>query len=116
MGYRIKPLWDVIAYTLSNVPLPAYGKKCVLFAITNSLLSVDFPPKDGLPHADDEHEERVFLIRFYIEKNPLFLLGFLSDSFCYPDPSSVTVRESPSDLVLHIRGNALIRSNHMARV
>ncbi|KAI3735818.1 hypothetical protein L6452_15337 [Arctium lappa] len=47
-----KPLWDVIAYTVSKVPLPTPGKERVLFAIENSLLSVDFPPKDGLPHAD----------------------------------------------------------------
>lgn len=37
---------------MSNVLLPTPGKERVLFAIENSLLSVDFPPKDGLPHAD----------------------------------------------------------------
>lgn len=47
-----KPLWDVIAYTVSKVPLPAPGKDRVLFAIENSLLAVEVPPKDGLPHAD----------------------------------------------------------------
>nr|XP_043631013.1 DENN domain and WD repeat-containing protein SCD1 [Erigeron canadensis] len=47
-----KPLWDVIAHIVSNVPLPTPGKERVLFAIENSLLSVDFPSKDGLPHAD----------------------------------------------------------------
>ncbi|KAJ0604776.1 putative cDENN domain, tripartite DENN domain, DENN domain lobe protein [Helianthus annuus] len=52
MHFFCKPLWDVITYTLSNVPLPAPGKECVLFGIENTLLSVDFPPKDGLPHAD----------------------------------------------------------------
>ncbi|KAL9170293.1 hypothetical protein ABFS82_04G136000 [Erythranthe guttata] len=47
-----KPLWDVIAYLVSNVPLPTPGKDRVLFAIENSLLAVEFPPTDGLPHAD----------------------------------------------------------------
>ncbi|XP_051119738.1 DENN domain and WD repeat-containing protein SCD1 [Andrographis paniculata] len=47
-----KPLWDVIAYIVSNVPLPTPGKDRVLFAIENSLLAVDVPPRDGLPHAD----------------------------------------------------------------
>lgn len=47
-----KPLWDVIAYSVSNVPLPTPGKDRVLFAIENSLLSVEVPPKEGLPHAD----------------------------------------------------------------
>ncbi|PIN06522.1 RAS signaling inhibitor ST5 [Handroanthus impetiginosus] len=47
-----KPLWDVIAYLVSNIPLPTPGKDRVLFAIENSLLAVEFPPKNGLPHAD----------------------------------------------------------------
>lgn len=47
-----KPLWDVIAYMVSNVPLPTPGKDRVLFAIENCLLSVEAPPKEGLPHAD----------------------------------------------------------------
>lgn len=47
-----KPLWDVIAYLVSNVPLPTPGKERVLFAIENCLLSVEAPLKDGLPHAD----------------------------------------------------------------
>lgn len=47
-----KPLWDVIAFTISKVPLPTPGKDRVLFAIENSLLSVEVPPKEGLPHAD----------------------------------------------------------------
>ncbi|CAI9113596.1 OLC1v1014226C1 [Oldenlandia corymbosa var. corymbosa] len=47
-----KPLWDVIAYLVSNVPLPTPGKDRVLFAIENSLLAVEVPPKDWLPHAD----------------------------------------------------------------
>ncbi|CAK7349759.1 unnamed protein product [Dovyalis caffra] len=47
-----KPLWDVISYMVSNVPLPTPGKDRVLFAIENCLLSVEAPPKDGLPHVD----------------------------------------------------------------
>uniref|UniRef100_A0A7N2MPS3 UDENN domain-containing protein n=1 Tax=Quercus lobata TaxID=97700 RepID=A0A7N2MPS3_QUELO len=47
-----KPLWDVIAHMVSNVPLPTPGRDRVLFAIDNCLLSVEAPPKDGLPHAD----------------------------------------------------------------
>ncbi|KAA3456169.1 DENN domain and WD repeat-containing protein SCD1 [Gossypium australe] len=47
-----KPLWDVIAHMVSDVPLPTPGKERVLFAIDNCLLSVEVPPKDGLPHAD----------------------------------------------------------------
>ncbi|KAJ6746354.1 DENN DOMAIN-CONTAINING PROTEIN 3 [Salix koriyanagi] len=47
-----KPLWDVISYMVSNVPLPTPGKDLVLFAIENCLLSVEAPPKDGLPHVE----------------------------------------------------------------
>ncbi|XP_075503526.1 DENN domain and WD repeat-containing protein SCD1 isoform X1 [Primulina tabacum] len=47
-----KPLWDVIACLVSKVPLPEPGKDRVLFAIENSLLAVEVPPKDGLPHVD----------------------------------------------------------------
>ena len=50
--YSSKPLWDVIASMVSNVPLPTPGKDRVLFAIENSLLAVEAPPRDGLPHAD----------------------------------------------------------------
>jgi hypothetical protein len=47
-----KPLWDVISHMVSNVPLPTPGKNRVLFAIENSLLSAEAPPKEWLPHAD----------------------------------------------------------------
>ncbi|KAJ6758317.1 DENN DOMAIN-CONTAINING PROTEIN 3 [Salix koriyanagi] len=47
-----KPLWDVISYMVSNVPLPTPGKDLVLFAIKNCMLSVQAPPKDGLPHVE----------------------------------------------------------------
>ncbi|KAF9667820.1 hypothetical protein SADUNF_Sadunf15G0063100 [Salix dunnii] len=45
-----KPLWDVISYMVSNLPMPTPGKDLVLFAIENCLLSVEAPSKDGLPH------------------------------------------------------------------
>lgn len=45
-------MWDIIAYLVSNVPLPTPGKDRVLFAIENCLLSVEAPPKESLPHAD----------------------------------------------------------------
>ncbi|KAM7266773.1 hypothetical protein ACFE04_008939 [Oxalis oulophora] len=51
-GGSSRPLWDVISHMVSNVPLPTPGKDRVLFAIENSLLAVEAPPKDGLPHAD----------------------------------------------------------------
>jgi hypothetical protein len=47
-----KPLWDVISHMVSNVPLPTPGKNRVLFAIKNSLLFAEAPPKEWLPHAD----------------------------------------------------------------
>ncbi|KAH6799148.1 stomatal cytokinesis defective / SCD1 protein [Perilla frutescens var. frutescens] len=47
-----KPLWELVAFLVSNVPMPTPGKDRVLFAIENSLLAIDVPPKDGLPHAD----------------------------------------------------------------
>jgi len=47
-----KPLWDIIAYMVSNVPLPTPGKDRVLFAVENCLLSVEAPPEDSLPQAD----------------------------------------------------------------
>lgn len=47
-----KQLWEIIGFLVSNVPLPTPGKDIVFFAIENSLLAIDVPPKDGLPHAD----------------------------------------------------------------
>lgn len=47
-----KPLWDLIAHLVINVPLPSPGGSIVLFAMENYLLSIELPPKDGLPHAD----------------------------------------------------------------
>ncbi|RAL37856.1 hypothetical protein DM860_000550 [Cuscuta australis] len=47
-----KPLWEVIAHVVSNVPLPDPGRDRVLFSVDSSLLCVEIPPRDGLPHAD----------------------------------------------------------------
>ncbi|XP_042042708.1 DENN domain and WD repeat-containing protein SCD1-like isoform X1 [Salvia splendens] len=45
-------LWEIVAFLVSNVPLPTPGKERAFFTIENSLLVIDVPPKDGLPHAD----------------------------------------------------------------
>lgn len=47
-----KPIWEIVMHLVLNVPLPSPGKNCILFSIENTLLSVEVPPKDGLPHAD----------------------------------------------------------------
>ncbi|XP_011072936.1 DENN domain and WD repeat-containing protein SCD1-like [Sesamum indicum] len=47
-----RPLWEVISFVISKVSLPAPGKERVLFAIENSLLAVEVPSRDSLPHAD----------------------------------------------------------------
>lgn len=60
-----KPLWDVIAYMVSNVPLPTPGKDRVLFAIENCLLSVEAPPKEGLPHADVWVHFALYNLKFF---------------------------------------------------
>lgn len=94
-----KPLWDVIAYTVSNVPLPTPGKERVLFAIENSLLSVDFPPKDGLPHADISFQPLVQCLdvdnfiklftavlierRILLRSNKYSLLTLASEAICH---------------------------------
>ncbi|KAF9667642.1 hypothetical protein SADUNF_Sadunf15G0045000 [Salix dunnii] len=54
-----KPLWDVISYMVSNVPMPTLGKDLVLFAIENCLLFVEAPPKDGLPHVEVSFQSMV---------------------------------------------------------
>lgn len=94
-----KPLWDVISYTVSNVPLPTPGKGRVLFAIENSLLSVDFPPKDGLPHADISFQPLVQCLdvdnfiklftavlierRVLLRSNKYSLLTLASEAICH---------------------------------
>ncbi|XWS50709.1 hypothetical protein CRYUN_Cryun12cG0109900 [Craigia yunnanensis] len=94
-----KPLWDVIAYMVSNVPLPTPGKERVLFAIGSSLLSVEAPPKDGLPHADILFQPLVQCLdvdnliklftavllerRILLRSNKYSLLTLVSEAICH---------------------------------
>ncbi|KAK8337692.1 hypothetical protein V6Z11_A09G204900 [Gossypium hirsutum] len=95
----VKPLWDVIAHIVSNVPLPTPGKERVLFAIDNCLLSVEVPPKDGLPHADISFQPLVQCLdvdnliklftavllerRILIRSNKYSLLTLASEAICH---------------------------------
>ncbi|KAL2934077.1 DENN domain and WD repeat-containing protein SCD1, partial [Bienertia sinuspersici] len=94
-----KPLWDVIAFMVSNVPLPTPGKDRVLFAIENSLLCVEAPPKDGLPHADISFQPLVQCLdvdnllmlftavllerRILLRSNKYSLLTLVSEAICH---------------------------------
>ncbi|KAL4573685.1 hypothetical protein LXL04_020500 [Taraxacum kok-saghyz] len=94
-----KPLWDVISYTVSKVPMPSPGKGRVLFGIENSLLSVDFPAKDGLPHADISFQPLVQCLdvdnfiklftavlierRVLLRSNKYSLLTLASEAICH---------------------------------
>ncbi|XP_077212384.1 DENN domain and WD repeat-containing protein SCD1-like isoform X2 [Tasmannia lanceolata] len=94
-----KPLWDVIAHMVLNVPLPTPGKNRVLFAVENCLLSVEAPPKDGLPHADISFQPLVQcldvdnLIRLFtavllerrvlLRSNKYSLLTLVSEAICH---------------------------------
>ncbi|XP_050236347.1 DENN domain and WD repeat-containing protein SCD1 [Mercurialis annua] len=94
-----KQLWDVIAYMVSNVPLPTPGRERVLFAIENCLLSVEAPPKDGLPHADISFQPLVQcldvdnLIKFFtavllerrilLRSNKYSILTLVSEAICH---------------------------------
>ncbi|KAG6672840.1 hypothetical protein I3842_16G079400 [Carya illinoinensis] len=94
-----KPLWDVIAHIVSNVPLPNPGKDRVLFAIENCLLSVEAPPKDGLPHADISFQPLVQCLdvdnliklfvavllerRILLRSNKYSLLTLVSEAICH---------------------------------
>lgn len=94
-----KPLWDVIAHTVSNVPLPTPGKERLLFAIENSLLAVEVPPVDGLPHADISFQPLLqcldvdnFIMlftavlierRILIRSNKYSLLTLASEAICH---------------------------------
>ncbi|CAM8977111.1 unnamed protein product [Rhodiola kirilowii] len=94
-----KPLWDVIAYMVSNVPLPTPGKDRVLFAIENCLLSVEAPPKEGLPHADVSFQPLVQCLdvdnliilftavllerRVLLRSNKYSLLTLVSEAICH---------------------------------
>lgn len=52
LNFFSSQLWEIVAFLVSNVPMPTPGKERVFFTIENSLLVIDVPPKDGLPHAD----------------------------------------------------------------
>lgn len=94
-----KPLWEVIAYLVSNVPLPTPGKDRVLFAIENSLLAVEVPPKDGLPHADISFQPLVQCLdvdnfiklftavlierRILLRSNKYSVLTLVSEAICH---------------------------------
>ncbi|XAR63896.1 hypothetical protein NMG60_11024041 [Bertholletia excelsa] len=94
-----KPLWNVIANLVSGVPLPTPGKDRVLFAIENSLLAVEVPPKDGLPHADISFQPLVQCLdvdnflqlftavllerRVLLRSNKYSLLTLVSEALCH---------------------------------
>ncbi|XP_057951943.1 DENN domain and WD repeat-containing protein SCD1 isoform X2 [Malania oleifera] len=94
-----KPLWDVIAHMVSNVPLPTPGKDRVLFAIESCLLSVEAPPKDGLPHADISFQPLVQCLdvdnliklftavllerRILLRSNKYSILTLVSEAICH---------------------------------
>ncbi|KMZ63401.1 hypothetical protein ZOSMA_40G00290, partial [Zostera marina] len=93
-----KPLWDVIAYMVSNIPVPSPGRDRVIFSIENCLLSIEVPPEDDLPHADISFQPLVQcldvdnLIKLFtamlLERRILFrstkytLLTLVSEAFC----------------------------------
>lgn len=94
-----KPLWEIVMHLVLNVPLPSPGKNCILFSIENTLLSVEVPPKDGLPHADIPFHPLVQcldvdnLIRFFtavllerrilLRANKYSLLTLVSEAICH---------------------------------
>ncbi|KAK9277804.1 hypothetical protein L1049_027360 [Liquidambar formosana] len=94
-----KPLWDVISFMVSNVPLPTPGKDRVLFSVENCLLSVEAPPKDGLPHVDISFQPLVQCLdvdnliklftavllerRILLRSNKYSLLTLVSEAICH---------------------------------
>ncbi|XP_072978295.1 DENN domain and WD repeat-containing protein SCD1 [Typha angustifolia] len=94
-----KPLWEIISYMVSNVPLPTPGKDRVLFAIENCLLSVDAPPKEGFPHVDISFQPLVQCLdvdnliqlftavlverRILLRSNKYTLLTLVSEAICH---------------------------------
>ncbi|XP_052179546.1 DENN domain and WD repeat-containing protein SCD1 isoform X2 [Diospyros lotus] len=94
-----QPLWGVIASLVSSVPLPTPGKDRVLFAIENSLLAVEVPSKDGLPHADISFQPLVQCLdvdnflnlftavllerRILLRSNKYSLLTLVSEALCH---------------------------------
>lgn len=94
-----KPLWDIVAYMVSKIPLPTPGKDRVLFAIENRILSVESPPKEGLPHADISFQPLVQCLdvdnliclftavllerRILLRSNKYTLLTLVSEAICH---------------------------------
>ncbi|ERN00342.1 hypothetical protein AMTR_s00104p00054580 [Amborella trichopoda] len=94
-----KPIWDVIAHMVLNVPFPTPGKDRVLFAVESYLLSVEVPPKDGLPHADISFQPLVQCLdvdnllqlftavllerRILLRANKYSLLTLVSEAICH---------------------------------
>ncbi|KAL0803806.1 hypothetical protein Bca101_096296 [Brassica carinata] len=94
-----KPLWDIIAYMVSNVPLPTPGKDRVLYAVENCLLSVEAPPEDSLPQADISLQPLVQCLdvdnliklftsvlverRILLRSNKYSLLTLVSEAICH---------------------------------
>ncbi|XP_023000668.1 DENN domain and WD repeat-containing protein SCD1 [Cucurbita maxima] len=94
-----KPLWDIIAFMISNVPLPTPGEERILFGIENCLLSVQAPPKDGLPHADISFQPLMQCLdlenliklftavllerRILLRSNKYSLLTLVSEAICH---------------------------------
>eukprot|EP01018_Ginkgo_biloba_P036033 Gb_36258 [translate_table: standard] len=94
-----KPLWEIITHMVLNVPLPSPGKNCILFSIENYLLSVEAPPKDGLPHADISFQPLVQCLdvdnviqlftavllekRILLRANKYSLLTLVSEAICH---------------------------------
>ncbi|OWM65148.1 hypothetical protein CDL15_Pgr008735 [Punica granatum] len=89
----------VLTGVVSNVPLPTPGKDRVLFAIENSLLSVEAPPKDGLPHVDISFQPIIQCLdvdnliklftavllerRILLRSNKYSLLTLVSEAICH---------------------------------
>ncbi|KAI4324639.1 hypothetical protein MLD38_030108 [Melastoma candidum] len=94
-----KPLWEVIASMVTTVPLPTPGKDRILFSIENCLLSVEAPPKTGLPHADISFQPLVQCLdidnfiklftavllerRILLRSNKYSLLTLVSEAICH---------------------------------
>ncbi|XP_020600152.1 DENN domain and WD repeat-containing protein SCD1 isoform X2 [Phalaenopsis equestris] len=93
------PLWEVIAHIVSNVSLPTPGKDRILFSIDNCILSVEAPPKEGLPHADISFQPLVQSLdvdnlimlftavllerRILLRSNKYALLTLVSEAICH---------------------------------
>ncbi|KAJ3671152.1 hypothetical protein LUZ60_008578 [Juncus effusus] len=94
-----KPVWEIINYMVSKVPLPTPGKVRVLFSLENRLLSVEAPPKETLPHADISFQPLVQCLdvdnliqlftavllerRILLRSNKYTLLTLVSEAICH---------------------------------